>query len=70
MKQLKIYKDTDGYTIQRINEFGHSSRRVFFSEEGLLEGLDAYSQEQLSEYDIQVSGEDGLWALVLNHLSK
>jgi len=68
MKTLKIFKDYNEFVIERINEFNHSTKRRFISEQGLLEGLEAYSQADLSQYDIQVSPE--LWALVLNQLQR
>jgi hypothetical protein len=66
MKQLKIFKDSGEYVIERINEFNHSTKRSFITEEGLLDGLQAY-QSVISEYDVQVSEE--LWGTVINFLS-
>ncbi|KAB2331564.1 hypothetical protein F7731_18460 [Cytobacillus depressus] len=66
MKTKKIYKDKDEFVIQRVNQFNHSTKRIFISEQGLIEGLEAYSQFDLSQYDIQVSPE--LWATVINRV--
>lgn len=66
MKQLKIFKESGEYVIERVNEFNHSTKRFFITEEGLLEGLQAY-QPVISEYDVQVSEE--LWGTVINFLS-
>jgi hypothetical protein len=68
MKKLRIYKDYNEFVIERINEFNHSTKRCFITENGLKEGLEAYSQDDLSQYDIQVSPE--LWAMVLNQLQR
>jgi hypothetical protein len=56
-KRLDIYKnqETGDFVIKRTNEFGHSTKRQFISEQGLLEGLDAYSFTDLSEYQLNVS---------------
>lgn len=53
MKRLKIYKDEGEFVIERINEFNHATKRRFISEQGLLEGLDAYSSDELSKYELQ-----------------
>jgi hypothetical protein len=66
MKQLKIYKESGEYVIERVNEFNHTTKRFFATEEGLLGGLQAY-QPVLSEYDIQVS--EDLRGTVINYLS-
>lgn len=66
MKTKKIYKDKDEFVIQRVNQFNHSTKRIFINEQGLIEGLEAYSQFDLSQYDIQVSPE--LWATVINRV--
>lgn len=68
MKKLLIYKTENGdFCIERVNEFNHSTKRFFITEEGLKEGLDAYLPV-ISEYGIEASGD--VWALVINHLSK
>lgn len=54
MKKLKIYKESGEFIIERINEFNHATKRFFITEEGLLEGLQAY-QSVISDYFIEVS---------------
>lgn len=66
MKKIKVYMENGEFAIERVNEFNHSTKRYFLSEEGLKEGLDAY-KPVLHDYDIEVSEE--LWALVINHLN-
>jgi len=70
MKRLKIYKTDEGeFCLERINEFGHGTKRFFISEEGLLEGLDAYSKNELNQYEIEVESNE-LWSVLINHLNK
>lgn len=64
-KTLKIYKENDDFVIERINQFKHTSKRRFITEEGFKEALHAY-KSVLDEYDIQASGET--WPLVINYL--
>lgn len=67
MKTLKIYKENGEFVIERINEFNHSFRSMFITEEGLKEGLDSYNSV-MHEYEIEAS--DDVWALVINHLNQ
>lgn len=66
MKKLKIYK-ADDFVIERVNEFGHSTKRFFITENGLLEGLDAY-KPVMTDYQLEVS--ESLHGLVMNHLER
>ncbi|EJP0467934.1 hypothetical protein NVA59_005409 [Escherichia coli] len=66
MKKLLIYKENDDFVIERVNEFNHAFKRTFISEQGLLEGLQAY-RLVISEYQLEVSDE--LWSMVLNFLN-
>jgi hypothetical protein len=65
MKKLLIYKADGDFVIERVNEFNHSSKSQFISEQGLLEGLQTY-QTVIDEYQLEVSDE--LWVLVINFL--
>ncbi|MCM3800057.1 hypothetical protein M4A92_15790 [Caldibacillus thermoamylovorans] len=67
MKKLKIFKENGEFVIERFNEFNHSEKRYFITEEGLKEGLDAYLHV-MEEYEIEAS--EDVWALVINHLGK
>lgn len=67
MKTLKVYKENDEFVIERVNEFNHSTKRFFITEEGLKEGIDAY-HAVIDEYEIQVVKE--LQTLVIKHLNK
>jgi hypothetical protein len=66
MKQLHIYKDKKSgeFVIERVNQFNHSFKRCFITEQGLLEGLQAYLP--VDEYQLEVSPE--LWGMVINYL--
>ena len=67
-KTLKIYKDENNdFVIERINDFNHSFKRVFITEEGLKEGLNAY-KSVLHEYEIEAT--DSVWPIVINHLTE
>lgn len=66
MKKLEIYKENDEFVIECVNEFDHSTKRVFISEEGLKDGLLAF-REVLSDYEMNVSDE--LWPFVINYLN-
>ncbi|MEW8987720.1 MAG: hypothetical protein AB2401_12105 [Bacillus sp. (in: firmicutes)] len=52
--------------IERVNEFNHATKKLFITEQGLLEGLQAY-ESVIAEYDLQVAPD--LWATVINFLS-
>ena len=65
-KTLKVYKENDAFVIERVNEFDHSFKRYFITEEGLKEGVDSYHLV-MDEYDLQVS--EDLWAMIIKHLS-
>lgn len=67
MKTLKVYKENGEFVIERMDEFNHSIKSNFITEEGLKEGLDAYDTV-IDEYDVQVSKD--LWTLVIKHLNK
>lgn len=67
MKKLLVYKENDEFVIERVNEFNHSTKHYFITEEGLKEGLDAYDPV-IHEYALEVSKE--LWAMVINHLGR
>ena len=67
MKKLKIYKTDEGEVcLERINQFNHSTKRLFISEQGLLEALDDYPN--LSDYEIEAEQE--LWSVIIKHLNK
>ncbi|MEQ6378624.1 hypothetical protein RZN25_17600 [Bacillaceae bacterium S4-13-56] len=67
MKRLNIYKENDEFTLERINEFNHATKRVFLTEEGLLDALEIYIHV-LDQYDLNVSDE--LWAAVIYFLNR
>ncbi|RDU34712.1 hypothetical protein DRW41_22060 [Neobacillus piezotolerans] len=67
VKKLKVYKKDGEFVIERINEFNHSWKKSFVTEEGLKAGLDSY-RPVMDEYEIEAA--DGLFALVANHLNK
>ena len=68
MKRLKIYKTDEGeFCLERINQFNHSSKRLFISEQGLLEALDDYPS--LRDYELEVE-EQSLWSLVIKRLNE
>lgn len=56
MKKLKVYKQDNDFVLERINEFNHSTKRVFATEYGLLEGLEAYGAS-FDEYNVQIDLE-------------
>lgn len=66
MKKLLIYRQSEDFVIERVNEFNHGTKRFYSSEEALLEGLQAYDLV-ISEYELEVAPE--LWATVINFLS-
>ncbi|WP_456275068.1 hypothetical protein [Bacillus sp. AK031] len=66
MKKLSIYKENGEFVIERTNEFNHATKRLFASEEGLKDGIQAY-MDFLDEYELNVSDE--LWATVINILN-
>jgi hypothetical protein len=63
MKKLFIYRENGEFVIERVNQFNHATKRVFVSEEGLQEGIQAYSHV-LDEYILQVA--EDLWGMVIN----
>lgn len=65
MKKLLIYKFDGDFIVEKINEFDHSTKRHFETEEGLSECLSSY-KDVLYEYEIKVS--EGLRAIVVNYL--
>jgi hypothetical protein len=67
MKKLKVYKQDGEFVIERVNEFNHSTKRFFITEEGLKEGLDAY-HPVMDQYEIEAS--EDMWALVINYLGQ
>ncbi|OXT15211.1 hypothetical protein B9K06_22120 [Bacillus sp. OG2] len=66
MKRLKVFKENGEFVVERVNEFNHSTKRFFITEEGLKEGLDAYLPV-LREYQIEIS--EDLQPLVKSHLN-
>lgn len=70
MKQLSIYRNEEKeIVLERENEFGHTSKRFFDSEKGLLEALKFYiSSGEIDKYELSVSKE--FWSLVIKHLEK
>jgi hypothetical protein len=54
VKTLKVYKENGDFVIERINEFNHATKRLFVTEEGFKEGLDAY-QPVIDEYEIEAT---------------
>lgn len=67
MKKLLIYKKNGEFFIKKVNEFNHTSKQNFISEQGFLEGLQSY-QQVMADYELEVSDE--LWSLVINFLNK
>lgn len=65
MKTLKVYKENGEFVIERMDEFNHSIKRSYTTEEGLKEGLDAYDTV-IDEYEVSKD----LWAMVIKHLNK
>lgn len=63
MKKLFIYRENGEFVIERVNQFNHATKRFFVSEEGLQEGIQAYSHV-LDEYILQVA--EDLWGMVIN----
>lgn len=56
MKKLKIYKEKGEFVIERVNQFDTSFKRFYLTEEGLIEGLDAF-RPVLHEYNIVPSDD-------------
>lgn len=56
MKKLFVYMENKEFVIERVNEFNHSTKRFFITENGLFEGLEVY-KPIISEYEIQFSDE-------------
>ena len=67
MKKIKIYKENGKFVIERVNQFNHSWKRFFITENGLKEGLLSY-ERVLDEYEIEASGE--VFAVIVNSLNK
>lgn len=67
LKKLKVYKENGEFVVERNNEFNHATKRSFLTEDGLLEGLEAYTNV-LDDYEVEVSKE--LWAKVINFLGR
>lgn len=65
MKKLKIYQENGEFVIERVNEFNHATKRLFVTEIGLFEGLQAY-KDVMADYELEVS--DDLWGKVINFL--
>lgn len=42
MKRLKIYKENNEFVIERINEFNHSFKKQYITENGLFEAIEPY----------------------------
>ncbi|WP_087974577.1 hypothetical protein [Oceanobacillus rekensis] len=53
MKKLKIYKGNNEFVIERINEFDHSFKSQYITENGLLEAVEAY-RPIIYEYELIV----------------
>lgn len=66
MKKLVLFMENGEFVIERVNEFNHATKRYFITEEGFLEGLQAY-HPVMDEYTLEVSDE--LWALVINFVN-
>lgn len=67
MKKLKIYRENGEYVIERVNQFGHSTKRFFITEAGLIEGIEAYNPV-ISEYEIEL--DEHLWRIVKDQLKR
>jgi len=67
MKKLKIYRQNGEYVIERVNQFGHSTKRFFITEAGLIEGIEAYNPV-IGEYEIEL--DDELWQVVKDQLAR
>lgn len=67
MKKLKIYKQNGEFVIERVNEFNHSTKRFFVTEQGLIEGIEAYGPV-IREYEIEMS--EDLWNVVRDQLAR
>lgn len=68
MKKLKIYKKDNEFVIERINEFNHSFKKKYITENGLFEAIDQYKYV-IEDYKLEISDDD-LWGKVINHLAK
>lgn len=64
MKKLKIYKENDNFTIERINEFNHSFKNQYITENGLMEAIEAY-KPLIDEYELII--EQGINVLPKVH---
>lgn len=68
MKTLSIFRTADGITVERKNQFGTTFKKVFETEEGMLEYLSTYKTTgAIDEYEMKVSEE--FWTLVINSLA-
>ena len=51
--KLKIYKENNEFVIERINEFNHSFKSQYITENGLLEAVEIY-KPVIDQYDLLV----------------
>ena len=66
VKKLDIYVEESLYVIERIDQFGHPTKRFFETTDGLKEGLYACGSV-IDEYEINVS--ENLWPFIINALN-
>lgn len=58
MKKLWIYKEKDEFLLERTNGFNHATKRIFTTEDGLLEYLDIFVQNHdIDEYELDIPPE-------------
>jgi len=53
VNQLKIYKENGKFIIEQINQFNHSFKKKYVTEDGLLEGVEPY-KKVIDEYNLEV----------------
>lgn len=68
--KLRIYEEKNQFVIERINQFNHSSKQFFDTDEEVKEALTHYvTSSELEKYDIEIE-DNKIWSLVVNHLTK
>lgn len=66
MKKLLIYKENEEFIIERVNEFNHSFKNKFISEQEFHEGLKTY-KPVIEEYELEVS--EDLWGSTIKFMN-
>lgn len=55
MKKLLVFKEPEGFVLERVNEFNRSTKRYFNDEQELIETLKFYPD--LNHYEIKADAE-------------